>query len=157
MGLKANEHEVIEIGAIRVNRDANEHETFQILIRLVQPVPDFIAELTGISDDMLDREGIPLAQAMQDFSAFVGDLPMVAFNAKFDQSFLRQASLATGVSFNNKVSCALVAARRAWPGRKSYKLVDLSRDGGLNIDDSHRALGDCHRALVVYVAACRVV
>ena len=156
-GLYANQHEIIEIGAIRVDRDGDRHDTFQTLIRSLKPVPVLIEELTGISEEMLDRDGVPLEQAMRDLAEFVGDLPMVAFNAKFDKSFLSEASRMTGVRFKNKISCALIAARRAWPGRQSYKLVDLSRDGGLNTDDSHRALGDCHRALVVYVAACRAI
>jgi len=31
-GLKAGQHEIIEIGAIRVNRDSNQHETFSALV-----------------------------------------------------------------------------------------------------------------------------
>jgi DNA polymerase III epsilon subunit family exonuclease len=154
-GLRAEQHEIIEIGAIRVNRDGVRHDTFQSFIRSRERVPARIEELTGITDSMLQQDGVPLAEALQDFANFVGDLPMVAFNAKFDKGFLREASRVTGIPFKNKISCALEAARRAWPDRESYKLVDLSRDGGLKINDAHRALGDCQRALIVYVAACQ--
>ncbi|MBU1397268.1 MAG: hypothetical protein KKE84_14180 [Gammaproteobacteria bacterium] len=44
-------------------------------------------------------------------------------------------------------------SRRAWPGRKSYRLADLAKDGKLSSDGTHRALGDCQRALIVYTAA----
>ena len=77
----------------------------------------------------------------------------MSFNADFDMAFLRNASAKYGISINNSVSCALKMARRAWPGRKSYRLADLAKDGNLSSDDTHRALGDCQRALIVYTAA----
>lgn len=154
-GLEPQSHEVIEIGAIRVNRDSDHHDTFQALIRPAKKIPKKITEITGITQSMVEKEGEPLATALPQFIEFIGDLPLVSFNAEFDMAFLLNAVYQTqpGQQTNNQVSCALKMARRAWPGRKSYRLADLAKDGGLSAEETHRALGDCQRALIVYTAA----
>ena len=153
-GLDAEKHEIIEIAAIRVNRDSTHHETIQALVKPTKKVPKKIVELTGITQEMLDRDGDAIDEALRDFAVFVGDLRLVSFNAEFDMAFLSAASARCGMTpFNNPVSCALKMARRAWPGRKSYRLADIAKDGNLDSKDTHRALADCQRALTVYGAA----
>lgn len=153
-GLDAAKHEIIEIGAIRVNRDATNHETFQALVKPNKKVPKKIVELTGITQEMLDSDGDAIDDALQGFAAFVGDLRLVSFNAEFDMAFVNAATARCGMTpFNNPVSCAMQMARRAWPGRKSYRLADIAKDGNLDSKDTHRALADCQRALTVYGAA----
>jgi DNA polymerase III subunit epsilon len=157
-GLNATKHEIIEIGAIRVNRDSTQHDTLQALIKPNKKVPNKIVELTGITQEMLDVDGGAIDEALRDFAAFVGDLRLVSFNAEFDMAFLNAATARCRmVPFNNPVSCALKMSRRAWPGRKSYRLADIAKDGNLDSKDTHRALGDCQRTLTVYGAAASIL
>lgn len=154
-GLKPQQHEIIEFGAIRVNRDSDQHETFQALVKPKKKVPKKITEISGITQEMLDQEGEPLDSALPEFLKFVGNLPLVSFNAEFDMAFL-EAAIARyepGARITNRVTCALNMARRAWPGRKSYRLADLAKDGGLSLEGTHRALGDYQRALIIYTSA----
>ena len=152
-GLRLAQHEIIEIGAIRVNRDSTNHETFQTLVMLAKPLSKEIVQLTGITQLMIDRDGVSLEMAMSSFLDFIGDLPLVAFNAKFDLSFLRKAAGCQGLTISNDVSCALEMSRRAWPGLKSYRLQTLAKMGGLKGGLAHRALADCQLALTVYTSA----
>lgn len=153
-GLDATKHEIIEIAAIRVNRDSTHHETIQALVKPTQKVPKKIIELTGITQEMLDHDGDAIDEALQGFAVFVGDLRLVSFNAEFDMAFLNAATAKCGMMpFNNPVSCALKMARRAWPDRRSYRLADIAKDGNLDSKDTHRALADCQRTLTVYGAA----
>jgi DNA polymerase III subunit epsilon len=152
-GLHAEQHEIIEIGAIRVNRNSTTHETFQTLVTPTLALPKKIIGMTGITQSMIDSEGIPLQTAMTAFLEFIGDLPLVAFNAEFDMAFLEKAAYGQGISIKNKVSCALQMSRRAWPGLKSYRLRDLGKRGGLAVNGEHRALADCQLALTVYTSA----
>lgn len=152
-GLDASKNQIIEIGAIRVNRSSDRHDTYQNLIKAKRKLPKKIVELTGITDDLLTSDGVELEDALKEFSAFVGDLRLVSFNADFDMSFLHNAAAQHGIEFRNPTSCALKLARRAWPGRGSFRLVDLAIDGKLSMSNQHRALGDCERALHVYIAA----
>jgi len=151
-GLDPEKHEIIEIGAIRVNRDSDKHDTFQSLIK-PNKIPKKITEITGITQAIIDSDGELLEPTLREFSEFVGTLRLVSFNADFDMAFLRNAAARHSISFDNPVSCALKMSRRAWPGRKSYRLADLAKDGNLSEEGKHRALGDCQRALIVYTAA----
>lgn len=156
-GLKPETHEIIEIGAVRVYRDRSEHDTYQALVRPRRKIPKKITEITGITQDMVELKGRPLADVLNEFLDFIGDERLVAFNADFDMAFLRAALNAQvpGRRISNPVSCALRMARRAWPGLKSYRLSELAKVGGLSPHGTHRALGDCERTMIVYGAAVR--
>lgn len=69
-GLRSMEHEIIEIGAIRVSRDSTAHETFHTLVTPAKPLPKEIARLTGITQQMLDHDSIPLETAIDLFMEF---------------------------------------------------------------------------------------
>jgi len=152
-GLDPFKHEIIEIAAIRINRDSTQHHTLQAFVKPSKKVPKKITGLTGITQEMVDAEGEELASVMKQFAEFFGDCRLVTFNAEFDMAFLQQAASRTGISLPNPVSCALQMSRSAWPNRKSYRLADLARDGGLSKDGTHRALDDAQRAAIVYTSA----
>ncbi len=152
-GLDPARNEIIEIGAVRVNRDSDIHDTFRALVRPVRHIPKRITEINGILQEMVDSDGMSLEQAIREFVTFIGDLPLVTFNAEFGMAFLQNAARRHNVVINNPATCALKMARLAWPGRESYKLSDLSKDGGLSDEGTHHALDDCRRTLIVYVAA----
>lgn len=156
-GLDPARHEIIEFGAIRVDCETDLQETFQTLVKPRRAIPKTITRLTGISQDMVEVEGQTLEVALKEFSHFIRDLPLVSFNAEFDMAFLRNAARLHNVVVQDQASCALKLARRAWPGRNSYRLSDIARDANLPVDDAHRALGDCQRTLLVYTAARSVL
>lgn len=153
-GLNADKHEIIEIAAIKYTRGQVSQQTFQCLVKPSKHLPKKIVEITGITDDMLEKEGGELRSSVKEFSAFVGGLRLVSFNADFDMAFLQHAASTCDLpQFINPVSCALKMARRAWPNRKSYRLVDLAKDGQVDEGKAHRALEDARRALIIYSAA----
>ncbi len=156
-GLDPHTDEIIEFGAIRVNRDSDTHTAFGTLVKPQKGIPRLITSVTGITQAMVDKDGVPLAEALTDFIEFIGDLPLVTYNAEFDIGFLQQASRRQGHSLNNKYTCALKMARTAWPGLPSYKLADLAKRGNLSEDDPHRAVGDSKRALIIFVSAVQRV
>lgn len=152
-GLDADKHEIIEIAAIKHMRGVTTHQTFQGLVKPSKCLPKKIIEITGITDDMLEKDGDTLLNAIEGFSTFVGNLRLVSFNADFDMAFLQRAAEKCGKpKFDNPVSCALKMARRAWPKRKTYRLVDLAKDAQIDDGMAHRALEDARRALIIYAA-----
>jgi len=150
-GLDPYKHEIIEIAAIRVNRDSKTHDTITVLVKPQGQLPKKITDLTGITVEMLERDGESLEKAISDFLAFIGDHRLVFYNAPFDLPFLIKAAGRYQKRIKNPVSDALDMARRAWPDLKSYKLTDVARS--LNIKGAHRALKDCELTVTVYCAA----
>lgn len=152
-GLDPIKHEIIEFGAIKVSLGSDTHPTFQTLVKPERKVPKRITEITGITQAMVDSEGRPLATALAEFMDFIQDLPLVTFNAEFDMGFLQNAANRHGFVITNRYTCALKLVRRAWPGLPSYRLADLAKMGNLEDNDTHRALGDCRRAVTVFTSS----
>lgn len=152
-GLNPAQHEIIEIAAIKVSRDSDVHDYFQSLVKPLKRIPKGATQKNGITDDMVNKDGEPLETVLREFTEFIADLPLVSFNADFDMGFLERSAKRRGLVIRNRVSCALKMARSAWPGRESYRLGDLAKDGNLSLEDMHRALGDCKRTIFVYTAA----
>ena len=80
---------IIEVGAVKL-KNGEIIDRFDELINPGKKLPPHIVEITNITDDMLkdcdDEETV-----IKSFIKWVGDLPMVAHNAKFDASFLEMA------------------------------------------------------------------
>jgi DNA polymerase III epsilon subunit family exonuclease len=152
-GLSPQLNEIIEIGAVRVNRDSEKHPTFQTLVKPAERLPTKITQITGITNAMLDKDGRPLSEVLVQFKEFIGDLPIVTFNAAFDMGFLWRAATRHGVAMDNRYTCALKMARRAYPGLSSYRLADLAKMGNLSAENTHRAIGDCMRTAPIFMAS----
>jgi DNA polymerase III epsilon subunit family exonuclease len=156
-GLSPQDCEIIEIGAIKVNRDSGEHITFQALVRPSIALPSKIIHLTGITQKMINKDGEDIKTVIPEFLDFIGDLRLVAYNARFDMGFIRAATAKQGLKIKNPHSCALKMARRAWPDLESYKLVDVVECGGLSTKGNHRALKDAELTMTVYAAAAETL
>ena len=51
--------------------------------------PKKIAELTGITDALLERDGVELKTAIEDSASFVGDRVVIGHNVAFDSGFIQ--------------------------------------------------------------------
>jgi DNA polymerase-3 subunit epsilon len=106
--------------------------------------------INGITQKMIDEQGIPLKDALQRFIYFIGDLPLVAYNAPFDLGFLKRAARKYDFLFSNVGSSVLKMTRRAFPGLPSYRLGDVANSLNIQHVGYHRALTDCMLAKNVY-------
>ena len=80
---------IIEIGAVKLENG----EIIDRFDELINPgilLSDEIINITGINNEMLKDKRSEL-DVVKDFMTWVGDLPMVAHNARFDISFMDQA------------------------------------------------------------------
>ncbi len=153
-GLCSRNDRIIEIAAIKFVAGHEHHSSMSQLIAIDRPVPRFITRLTGITDEMLSREGLPLESALDTFIDFIGDHSLVAFNINFDARFIKAAIERHGRRpLGNTALCALQAAREAWPELDSHKLINLARHLNLEQGTSHRALNDARLAAEVFFRA----
>ena len=80
---------IIEIGAVKI-LNGEIIDTYDQLVNPGKEISERITEVTSITNDML--VGKPNEEtAVSDFKKWIGDLPMVAHNAKFDTSFIEMA------------------------------------------------------------------
>lgn len=149
-GLNSSEHEIIEIGAIKVLGSQVESE-FHSLVKIGTPVPPAIEKLTGLSGEMLDREGRELSYVLPEFLSFVGALPVVSHNAAFDFDFLRSACARLSLPlFSNRCIDTLALARRLVSDAENHKLSTLLAYFGIEPTGAHRTPNDCLSTKLLY-------
>lgn len=149
-GLNARSASIIEFAAVRI-RDRMVSDTFNVLVKPSQPIPTAISELTGLTDDRLVEEGIPLAEAMHQFIDFIGEDVLLIHNASFDMAFIGQACRQCGLSpVNNRAMDTCMLARKALLSVPDYRLSTLASFFNIAQREQHRALADCYTAMEVY-------
>jgi polyribonucleotide nucleotidyltransferase len=99
------------------------------------------AQMHGITDK--DVKGAPSPREAADkLLAFVGDAPVVGHSVGFDLAFIEEAK-GEGFRFQpGSYLDTLIIAREGYPGAESYKLTDLARFFGIELEQNHRALPD---------------
>ena len=79
--------EILEISAIKV-RNKEEVDHFSELIKTNEELGYFTTNLTGITNEMMLKEGKELEDVLQSFKAFLGNDIIVGHNVNFDINFL---------------------------------------------------------------------
>lgn len=113
-------------------------------ITLVNPqrnIPHFITSLTGITNEMVED-----APCFYEIARPIVELTegrtIIAHNARFDYSFLRQEFKSLGFNFRRNLIDTVAASRKLLPGFPSYSLGNICREMGIIIEGRHRASGD---------------
>ncbi len=143
--------QMIEIGAVKL-KDGQIIDTFDELIDPKRHIPDKITELTYITDEMV--KGCDDEKTVTNkFLKWVGDLPMVAHNAKFDISFLTMAIKKYNLGeFNNTVIDTLELSRALDQGYSRHSLSALVKRYNVPWDEDshHRADYDAKGTALVF-------
>lgn len=142
-GLDVDKDRIIEIGAIRVSEDkiANSYQCF---IKQSGNIPENIVKLTGITDEVIKKEGIDEEKAIRNLMEFIGKDNVIGYNIKFDLSFIRRACERHKVdNVIRKTMDVLSLARKKLENVDNYKLETVAHALGIQIGTSHRSLEDC--------------
>jgi DNA polymerase-3 subunit epsilon len=130
-----------EVAAVLV-RDGEIVDHFQSLMNGGVSIPPFIQQLTGITNRMIANSP-PNADVMREFSAFIGDMPLVAHNASFDKKFLDAELDRIGKKAKQPIACSMRIARRIYQKTPNHQLGTLVKFAHIKTDGVfHRALAD---------------
>ena len=139
-GGKAIYHRIIEIGLI-VIEEGEVSERWQTFVDPKVVLPPFIQRLTGISPGMLD--GAPeFSDIAEELLNKLKGRILVAHNARFDYSFLKNEFERVGLSYNAKPLCSVKFSRNLYPQFKRHGLSQIINRFDLPIENRHRALDD---------------
>lgn len=149
-GLDPLENRIIEFGAVQV-RNGKVTETFSQLIRITEPLPPDIQKLTGITMELLEKEGVSEKEGLDAFLEFIEEDQLLLYNASFDMNFLIQAGLRYGYPTpENHCIDVLPLAKKKMRLMPNYKLSTVAEHFGLE-KQKHRALADCLLTKGVFV------
>jgi len=114
---------------------------FVTLINPERNIPYFITSLTGITNEMVENAPRFFEVAKRIVEMTEGRT-IVAHNARFDYSFIRQEFKSLGYNFSRNLLDTVTLGRKLIPGHRSYSLGNICRDLGIMINGRHRAAGD---------------
>lgn len=155
-GLDFDYCNLIEISAIRYKNDTL-IDQFSTLIRppleivwyslqgekKARYVDEFISDLTGITNEMLEDAPLP-ENVLPQFMDFIGDSLLIGHNVSFDIKFLYDAiEKRLDRHLSNDYIDTLRIAHKAIPGLDHYRLSDIAQACGVTQDAAHRGLADC--------------
>lgn len=139
-GLSAKTDQIIEIGAVKI-KENQIVETMECLVNPRCKIPDRVAELTGITDEMV-RVGRDRDEAVAELLDFIDGHILVGQNINFDYSFLKQWAVNHKRPLEAEACDTLKLARALLPEEQSKKLENLCAYFGIERKREHRALDD---------------
>lgn len=135
--LKGNK--ATEIGAVQLDGKTGEvMGEFDALIKTGQPQPNKIVELTGITDEMLEKHGLEEGTVKLYLQRMCKGAIVVAHNANFDFSYLKyQFDIEPKYFYDT-----LTISRALYPEEKVHKLGVVCERAGIELTNAHRAIFD---------------
>lgn len=119
-------------------------DTFHSLINPRQPIPEFIQEMTGITNELV-RNAPDEREVLPEYKEFISkdNSIFVAHNANFDHFFIRNTMIRNyGASLEHEILCTVKLARKILPKSQKVNLTSLAQYFNIPIFMRHRALGD---------------
>ena len=148
-GFSPIKNRIIEIGAVRVEKGAIV-DRFSTFVNPEVPIPYEIEHLTGINDNMvLDAPAIE--KILPEFLEFCQDAVMVAHNASFDISFIKENARRQQLDFSPTVLDTVSLARLLLPNLNRFKLDTVAKELRISLENHHRAVDDAGATAEIFV------
>ncbi|WPU67096.1 3'-5' exonuclease [Peredibacter starrii] len=142
------DRDLIEIALITFEDD-KVIEVYDTLINPLRPIPEFISNLTMISNREL--ETAPKFYEVADAIRMrLEGAVFVSHNTEFDLGLLRKKYKEMGQELKVKNFCTLKVAQHEIPGLRNYNLDALCSFFGIKIEERHRAVGDAKATLGLF-------
>ena len=142
---------IIEIGAVKM-KNGEIIDEFNLLVNPGRKLDSKITEITGISDDMLVGKKKE-KDAVIEFIDWVGDLTLVAHNAKFDISFINRAYREYDLGeLKNHLIDTLGLSRYLESNHRYHNLATLVKRYNIEWDEDnhHRASYDAKGTALIF-------
>lgn len=138
-GLSPRSDRVLEVGAVRFDRDMRRIGEIEVVVDPGVPIPLAVQRLVGLTD--ADVAGAPApVEGVAQLADFCAGAELVAHGAAFDVTFC--AGLVPEAFARRRVLDTLELARILLPAAESHSLPLLSASLGIEHDRPHRALSD---------------
>jgi len=149
-GLNPEKDRIIEIGILRIV-DGKVQDKYHKLINAQVIIPDNIIELTGITQEMIESEGVSEETAIGEIIDFIQQDIILGYNINFDLDFLDEMAIREACNFSiTKCKDIMEIARRKINGLVNYQLDTVAAYFNIDVDQRHRALLDCEIAKKIY-------
>ena len=139
-GASAPYDRIIEIGVIRIEKNKIVKK-FETLINPEVTISPFIENLTGIVGRQL-KDAPLFSEIKSDLAELLDGCVLVAHNARFDYSFIRNEYKRIGVPYSAKQLCTVKLSRLLFPNFSHHNLDSIIERFEIKCERRHRALDD---------------
>ncbi|MBP9682456.1 MAG: 3'-5' exonuclease [Bacteriovorax sp.] len=148
-GLSPLVDRIIEIAAYKVTSEGV--SVFSTLLNPEIDIPPHTTAIHNITDEMV-ANAPKLIQVLTELRDFLGELPIVAHNAKFDLGFIVMGLQREKMELSNApIYCSCKMARITHKEVLNHKLGTLVKELGIPLLNHHRALDDAYASLKIFI------
>lgn len=148
-GLNPVRDSIIEVAAITFE-EANILDEFSSLVNPERDIPDYITNITGITDEMV-ADAPTMFSIRSRLRPKLASHVLVGHNIEFDLSFLREERLALGNHRVDTVTLATILYPEAGRFNLEYLAIYLNLPS-LGEEQTHRALDDAELTIELFLA-----
>lgn len=142
---------IYEVGLLKICGDEIGNQ-FQCFLQCGRDIPETVTRLTGISDEMIEREGIGEEEALDKILEFIGDDLVVGYDAQIDMKFIQRLGERVGKQILiRRVRDVLQLVRRKVDDLENYQLATVAAYFSLDISDVRGVLKDCGLIYRIYL------
>ncbi|MCR4740900.1 MAG: PolC-type DNA polymerase III [Lachnospiraceae bacterium] len=150
-GLSPEKDAIIEIGAVKlINGEISER--FSEFVNPLRHIPGRITGLTGITDEMV-AEADTITEVLPRFLDFCADAVLVAHNAEFDLSFIKENAARLGIDYKPAYIDTMKLAMVLLPELHRFRLNNVAK--ALKVpfeeDKHHRAVYDAEGTAEIHL------
>ncbi len=151
-GTNGTDDDIIQVGLVLLDDEMNVTGTYASFVRPRVPVPPFITQLTGITDDDVS-EAPELEDVLMQLIPLLDDAVLVAHNVGFDAGFLNASLDRCGyVTFTGRRLDTLDLLRILYPTLTTYQLGAVSEALDIPHDRHHQADSDAMATALIFKA-----
>lgn len=154
-GFSAESDQIIEIGAVKIE-NGEIVDRFSTFVNPQVPISFKIEKLTGINDAMV-IDAPTTDVILPKFLEFCKDSILVAHNAEFDTSFIKNKAGKMGIKVPNTIVDTLALSRFLLPNLHNFKLDTLSKHFNVVLDNHHRAVDDAEATAQIFQHLCKML
>ncbi|MBD5482229.1 MAG: PolC-type DNA polymerase III [Lachnospiraceae bacterium] len=148
-GFSPVSNRIIEIGAVRVE-NGKITARFSTFVNPDVPIPYEIEKLTNIHDSMV-MDAPMIEQILPEFVSFCEGAVMVAHNADFDMSFLKENCKRQGFGTDYTYLDTVGLARALLPELNKFTLDTICKKLNISLEGHHRAVNDAEATAEIFV------
>ena len=148
-GFSPVSNRIIEIGAVKVV-NGEIADKFSTFVNPQVPIPFHIEKLTSINDSMV-MDAPVIEEVLPQFMEFCKDAVMVAHNASFDMSFIKENVMRQQLNKTFTYADTLGIARVLFPNQAKHTLDAVCKTMGVSLENHHRAVDDAGATAEIFV------